>query len=1174
VKPRRTFWELRNIGMVNWFLFGAKDIRVHGRIALTGPNGAGKSSILDAMQTVLTGKSGRHLQLNSLVQTGTDRSVRRTVRDYCLGTVDDAEDGTTHVRDQAISYLLLGFTRSDINRSVTVGICLAASKSQPDEEVLARFIADGVLLGVDDVCRRGSDADGEWTEALPWDEVAAKLRADPSIDLRTESGPEIFVKSLCRALGPEDGVIDPHKFLRNLKNAAAFRPVGNTTDFVRGFILDAQTLNLGDLRESIARYKAVQMRIADLKQRIGEVEELRTRGIKVRARTRTLVQHRLTLAQGRVHLAAARWAAAREERDATASQLADVAASISDIEARLQARWDELERARVLAAGSATALAAAELRHRKRMLEERLVLLREKREPLARLLSDAAASVPLVEPFSGEAARRLAALASAGADGASSPEALAAGAGLEADLSAALEAAERQVDAARDEISAADAELASARANLARIESGQRVLGRNTQALLRVLSGAGIAATPLCDLVTGVDRNWRRTVEAVLGEAREALIVAPDDYEAALKAYRKSGAAGGQVINTTKSEGTRPPRKASLATVVTAGDRHARAFIDFRLGAIVMVDTEAELRREDSAATADLMLASGRSVRKLRVPDQMVLGLLSQEGAAEEMEEAIAAIGARLAAARQLLEQLRAAQRTIARLASEFGRLDLASVEATLAEMAMVAPEIGTCDAEIARLESAGDGGLRQRVGEAEAAWRKAGDERDAANALKATLSERLSSRAEAVRRAQESDTALRADARVVVDANREVIGVDEEQFALWWLGEPVPDPPDFNRPMAEWEGEPCGVGAPDGDGLEGKLKRVDFLIDYHHKRVESERPNFIVRVGSYVNAHGLSRPAFLDDAAGGSAEPDLFGAALDWIERESSALSSQVLKDYEDKAQAAHDDAVEHFKGDFIGKMRGAFEAIQGRLRELNRQLAKRDFHGLTYRFEKKEAAAYRDMIALVEASSSPDFDLVLSGAAAAAGDRVAKAISRLEEIALNPEASIEDLEDPRRYFEFDIAMDKDGVERTTMSKRLGTGSGGQVQVPFYVAICAALAATYYPDRHGLDGGLSIAVFDEAFNRMDSAVIREVVSFMGDVGLQPFIAAPDKERATFIQFVDTVIGLSRTGTSVSVDVQYVKPHAHAQFELENPSLYGFNAFRAGVAGAQADAAE
>jgi len=269
VKPRRTFWELRNIGMVNWFLFGAKDIRVHGRIALTGPNGAGKSSILDAMQTVLTGKSGRHLQLNSLVQTGTDRSVRRTVRDYCLGTVDDAEDGTTHVRDQAISYLLLGFTRSDINRSVTVGICLAASKSQPDEEVLARFIADGVLLGVDDVCRRGSDADGEWTEALPWDEVAAKLRADPSIDLRTESGPEIFVKSLCRALGPEDGVIDPHKFLRNLKNAAAFRPVGNTTDFVRGFILDAQTLNLGDLRESIARYKAVQMRIADLKQRRG-----------------------------------------------------------------------------------------------------------------------------------------------------------------------------------------------------------------------------------------------------------------------------------------------------------------------------------------------------------------------------------------------------------------------------------------------------------------------------------------------------------------------------------------------------------------------------------------------------------------------------------------------------------------------------------------------------------------------------------------------------------------------------------------------------------------------------------------------------------------------------------------------------------------------------------------
>jgi uncharacterized protein YPO0396 len=283
----------------------------------------------------------------------------------------------------------------------------------------------------------------------------------------------------------------------------------------------------------------------------------------------------------------------------------------------------------------------------------------------------------------------------------------------------------------------------------------------------------------------------------------------------------------------------------------------------------------------------------------------------------------------------------------------------------------------------------------------------------------------------------------------------------------------------------------------------------------------------------------------------------------MGWVEREADALSGQVLKDYEEQARAAHADAIAHFKGDFIGKMRGAFEAIAGRLRELNRQLAKRDFHGLTYRFERRDAAAYRDMIALIEASSSPDFDLVLSGASPAQGDRVAKAIRRLEEIAVDPDASIEDLEDPRRYFEFDIAMDKDGVARTSMSKRLGTGSGGQVQVPFYVAICAALAATYYPDRHGIDGGLALSIFDEAFNRMDTAVIKEVISFMGDVGLQPFIAAPDKERSTFTQFVDTVIGISRVGTSVSLDIQYIKPHAHAEFERENPSLYGYNTFKA-----------
>ncbi|MDQ2102164.1 Wadjet anti-phage system protein JetD domain-containing protein [Azospirillum isscasi] len=42
---------------------------------------------------------------------------------------------------------------------------------------------------------------------------------------------------------------------------------------------------------------------------------------------------------------------------------------------------------------------------------------------------------------------------------------------------------------------------------------------------------------------------------------------------------------------------------------------------------------------------------------------------------------------------------------------------------------------------------------------------------------------------------------------------------------------------------------------------------------------------------------------------------------------------------------------------------MRGAFDVMGGLLGELNRQLRKRAFHGLAYRFARQEAPGYRDM-------------------------------------------------------------------------------------------------------------------------------------------------------------------------------------------------------------------
>ncbi len=44
---------------------------------------------------------------------------------------------------------------------------------------------------------------------------------------------------------------------------------------------------------------------------------------------------------------------------------------------------------------------------------------------------------------------------------------------------------------------------------------------------------------------------------------------------------------------------------------------------------------------------------------------------------------------------------------------------------------------------------------------------------------------------------------------------------------------------------------------------------------------------------------------------------------------------------------------------------------------------------------------------------------------------------------------------------------------------------------------------------------------------------------------------------------MDTIVTISRMGAAIMIDVQEIKPHAHAEFRKANPRLIGFDGFRA-----------
>ncbi|MCK4818431.1 hypothetical protein KA005_21855, partial [bacterium] len=138
-------------------------------------------------------------------------------------------------------------------------------------------------------------------------------------------------------------------------------------------------------------------------------------------------------------------------------------------------------------------------------------------------------------------------------------------------------------------------------------------------------------------------------------------------------------------------------------------------------------------------------------------------------------------------------------------------------------------------------------------------------------------------------------------------------------------------------------------------------------------------------------------------------------------------------------------------------------------------------------------------------------------------------------------------------------MSDDKDGKGNPEyLSRRLGKGSGGEHQSPFYVAIGAALAAAYRIDRKedgSYIGGMGLAVFDEAFSKLDLQNTVSALGFLDELGLQVLLAAPDEKYGQIAEHVDTIVNVYRDGAIVHIDTEYIKPETKKILSSDNPVL-------------------
>lgn len=1123
--------QLNRIVLVNWYVLGAVEIPIKGNVAVVGPNGSGKSSLLDAIQTVLMGANKRHLSFNASAGDKGERSLRT----YCLGFLDD--DGKKNTsRQDALCYLALSFFDTETAKEMAVGIAINASTAVSDEDILGRFILPNFAAGLDDFTEKTSNG------RIPksWEQVRESLmRQCP--DMVLEKRANRFVREMVTQLSYDPQMPnDYEKFIKNFKNALKFAPIDSPTRFIREFVLDENVVHVGAFRKSLDEYRAMETKTKEVADRITELEKIQELCNGIKRNMKNAAEYEWVVHEARFESSDLKKEEAEERLEKNKIKESELQSSMEQQNKELNQIMQQLAdaRAELNMSDSAHKVKALESSitaktHEVNIVQERIQNIYN----IMRLILSFSEQTELLPEGFIPTVKQCANLWRSGQDimADSWPYA-------PVEVDNALENLKLQIDSVRREITRRH-EYSVIRMNELRddiqnqkqavetLKKGRAPVRRNTAELMELLGEYGIESTPVCELADITDDKWRIAIESFLGARREALIVEPDRVKEAITLYRRKGRhlKGCRIINTTKSEQWLQRYKAgSLAQLIESDNQHAAAYMNRALGSVMAVETETELLQHERALTYDCMLQTEGSTTAInelhpimgirRRSDQAVL----QGRQVEQLVDEFSELGKNHSTLEKMRDTLITLHNSLNNVTERV--FDLAN------QRELLNTEITGHRQAITDLRNQDDTGIQQRIAD-----------------LVATQKTYEQQHKIFMDKLQKVRTNIIKDSASLEILERELI---EHATARTSCTENQKFDAHTAQEKLDYLDESCS----------GELERIIFEaakkaqseLTLQEKKKNSVRDG-IAQYKARYHGGGLSHQQ-LDKITPESSHEELASFVDETIE----ALKLSELANYSQKAERARMEAETAFRSDFVAHLNDQINRIKDLIKELNQHLKGRPFHQEMYSFEMMPNPELKDILELVEAYTQIDsanvgslFDLKFEQ------DKPHKdALSKIHEV-LKSEGESSLLQDYRNFYNFELVVkDLDGNRKTTLSQRIKTGSGGEHQVPFYVAIAAAQGATYRL-REGSDGqpqgGMSMAVFDEAFNKLDSENTVTSLGFMKDLGLQTIIAAPDEKYSLLSSCMDTIINVCRDGRAVDLDIEFPTAKGRELLNSDNP---------------------
>jgi uncharacterized protein YPO0396 len=208
-----------------------------------------------------------------------------------------------------------------------------------------------------------------------------------------------------------------------------------------------------------------------------------------------------------------------------------------------------------------------------------------------------------------------------------------------------------------------------------------------------------------------------------------------------------------------------------------------------------------------------------------------------------------------------------------------------------------------------------------------------------------------------------------------------------------------------------------------------------------------------------------------------------------------------------------------------FIHRLREQIEDARQQLNYLNATLANLRFGGERFEFIARPEPSLRQVYDMVMDSQAllgeslfqsdfrrrhqPGWDMLFERLTASPNGELA------------PE--LRELQDYRNYLQYDIRIHYPNGDSAFLSRISAKKSGGETTTPFYVSMAASFVQAYRLNQPRPSDTIRLALFDEAFSKMDTARTAGALKFMVDSQLQVLLATPPDKAAGLLPCVDSV---------------------------------------------------